>query len=334
MNSIRLDSQKVVHYGANHYGLEYLQHPEIQVAKDLQDSNLTADVFVGRYLVLDFRSEGQCPITAAGLIEYLQTLSPKQVVAVYNTSFSDNLLNYRAEQHSDFLSNFAGWFTNLDTVTDHPELDTKFLCLMRRPSVSRAKFGATLLKSISSLRLSFGCMSQSSGLGEFKSYFEQDLPILIDGTTDRSANTLEHNQNNPVFRQSMFNIVVESGDQSGPATWKSQFVTEKTFKAFGLRQIPIWFSVPGLVNTIRTWGFDMFDDMIDHRYDSIEDESQRMSAVIQQCMSLDRQFTLAQCVDLKTRIAERLDNNYNLLKHIATHRDDKFRDLLKELNET
>lgn len=334
MNSIRLDSSKVVHYGANHYGLEYLEYPENQVAKDLQDSGVTTDVFADRYLVLDFRSEGQCPVTADKLIKYLQTLSPKQVVAVYNTLFDSESLDYRAEQHLDFCSNFAGWFTNLDTVNDIPELDTKFLCLMRRPSVSRAKLGSQLLKSIDSIRLSFGCMSQGSELGEFKSYFDQELPILIDGTTDRFANTLEHNQNNPVFRQSMFNIVVESGDQSGPATWKSQFVTEKTFKAFGLRQIPIWFGVPNLVQTIRTLGFDMFDDIIDHSYDSIDNEERRMEAVVSQCVHLDQQFTLTQCVELKTQLAQRLNNNYNLLKHIATHRDDKFRDLLKELNET
>jgi hypothetical protein len=333
MNSIRLESPKIVHYGANHYGPEYLRDPVTQLEKDLRDSGTNEDIFTGRWIVVDFRTEGQCPLTANSLLRYLQDYPVRGLVAVYNTAFDDLLLTYRAEQHLDFCANFANWFTNLDTVSDQPTIDTKFLCLMRRPSVSRAKLANKLLTSLPSIRLSFGSMCVGSEINEYKQYVDCPLPILIDGHTDRSMNTLEHNQNNPVFRQSLFQVVVESGDQTSPNTWRSLFVTEKTFKAFGLRQIPIWFAVPGLVNVIRSFGFDMFDDIIDHSYDNIANEDLRCQAVVSQCIALDQIYSLEQCQELQIQLANRINNNYNLVKNLAMHRDDRFRNLMKELNE-
>ena len=131
-----------------------------------------------------------------------------------------------------------------------------------------------------------------------------------------------------LYGSTRVNIVTETIYDYTPG-----IISEKTLLAFVAQQIPIVIGHQGIVQHCRELGFDMFDDIIDHGYDSIEDEDQRMNSVVQQCVLLDQRFTLDRCVELKTMLAERLDNNYNLLKQIATHRDDKFRDLLKELNE-
>jgi hypothetical protein len=46
-------------------------------------------------------------------------------------------------------------------------------------------------------------------------------------------------------------------------------VTEKTFHALIAEQIPIIIGYKGIVEHCRQMGFDMFDDLVDHSYDTI-----------------------------------------------------------------
>ena len=50
---------------------------------------------------------------------------------------------------------------------------------------------------------------------------------------------------------------------------KSTFITEKAAKPFLGLQFPIFFAQPNYIQYLRDWGFDMFDDIIDHSYDKI-----------------------------------------------------------------
>jgi hypothetical protein len=160
-----------------------------------------------------------------------------------------------------------------------------------------------------------------------------DLPITLDGIIDRATNNIEHVQTNPIFHSCLFNMVVESSSQSDPGIWRSIFLTEKTFKAFGLRQIPIWFAVPGLVAEVRELGFDMFDDIIDHSYDCVENEHLRFTQVFDQIEKLNSQLDLSQCQQLRDNIHHRLNNNFNMLVHHASIVKPQFQTIIKEFNE-
>jgi hypothetical protein len=46
-------------------------------------------------------------------------------------------------------------------------------------------------------------------------------------------------------------------------------VTEKTFHALMAEQIPIIIGYKGIVEHCRQMGFDMFDDLVDHSYDTV-----------------------------------------------------------------
>jgi hypothetical protein len=94
-----------------------------------------------------------------------------------------------------------------------------------------------------------------------------DLPLLVDGVlTDRVQ---EFDISNTLFQSCLFNIAAETSSQS-EANWRSVFLTEKTWKAVMQRQIPIWYGVSGLVEHVRSLGFDTFDDILDgHQYDTI-----------------------------------------------------------------
>jgi hypothetical protein len=74
-------------------------------------------------------------------------------------------------------------------------------------------------------------------------------------------------------------------------------------------------AVPGLVAEVKKLGFDLFDDICkNHYYDNTQDENVRCEQVAELCGELDRQFSIAQCQELRKNIWNRLESNYNLLK--------------------
>lgn len=48
------------------------------------------------------------------------------------------------------------------------------------------------------------------------------------------------------------------------------FITEKTAKPFFNLQFPIIFGPPGIIKKLKEYGFDIFDDIINHDYDDLE----------------------------------------------------------------
>jgi hypothetical protein len=63
-------------------------------------------------------------------------------------------------------------------------------------------------------------------------------------------------------------------------TEKSFLITEKTqHSVFGCN-FPIWISSPGTVAFLRNMGLDVFDDIVDHSYDTIENPIDRLYTAI------------------------------------------------------
>ena len=60
------------------------------------------------------------------------------------------------------------------------------------------------------------------------------------------------------------------------------FVSEKTWKPIASGQLFLIFSNPGTVNYLRNQGVDVFDDIIDHSYDSNADWQSRLHQIHQQ----------------------------------------------------
>jgi hypothetical protein len=64
------------------------------------------------------------------------------------------------------------------------------------------------------------------------------------------------------------------------------FVTEKTWKPIASKQIFLIFGNPNTISYLRDCGVDVFDDLIDHSYDSIADWQERLHAVHSQLKHL------------------------------------------------
>ena len=87
------------------------------------------------------------------------------------------------------------------------------------------------------------------------------------------------------------------------------------------RQIPIWYGVPGLVEHVRSLGFDTFDDILDHHYDAIQDETQRHRSVFDLIAQLNQQYSLGDCQTLRQQLQPRLEANFEqLLQYFRTNR--------------
>ena len=328
---------KTVHFAGSYYSptlLESTQEVEQQVRLDFEQSIFDLKNAKDYRLLVDFGREGQCEKYADHLVRTLGSLGFRDMLVMFNVPIDTQHLPYKAISLPENMIEHEGWFDLLDSVEYEDRVDSKFLCLMRRPTISRARIAAALLQ-ISSIRLSFASSCRPEQLPEYQQYLPGiDLPILLDDYTIRELNSLEHDQRNPIFHSVLFNLVVETSSQTDYNAWKSIFITEKTFKAFGLRQIPVWFAVPGLVSAVRSLGFDVFDDIIDHSYDSMPEEARRHARVIEQIKSLDHTLSLDRCQHLRTALRDRLDKNYGLVKSMLDRRRDKLKNVLENFYST
>lgn len=84
------------------------------------------------------------------------------------------------------------------------------------------------------------------------------------------------------FANSYMNIVTESAYVSKEEV---VHITEKSFRPFYYYQYPIFLTSPHHVKQLRDWGFDLFDDIIDHSYDLIENDGLRFKSI---CNELNR----------------------------------------------
>lgn len=88
----------------------------------------------------------------------------------------------------------------------------------------------------------------------------------------------------PAYTSCYVNLVTETSVGN-----KQVFLSEKTFKPFTTGQFALWLASPGTVSRLRKFGFDMFDDIIDHRYDLEPNWHTRIDMIHAE---LDRLYTL------------------------------------------
>lgn len=85
-----------------------------------------------------------------------------------------------------------------------------------------------------------------------------------------------------VYGRCAFNIVTETVYDEFPGLY-----SEKTLFAFLAHQIPIIIGTPRLVEKLRVAGFDMFDDVVDHSYDTMANDCR-----VEQALNLNREVIL------------------------------------------
>jgi hypothetical protein len=100
------------------------------------------------------------------------------------------------------------------------------------------------------------------------------------------------------YENSYINVVTES------YFWETEIhITEKAFKPFYFFQLPIFVSSCGYVKKLKElYGFDVFDDLINHSYDNEFSAEKRMLMIVSELISL---------VEKKSDVIEFYKNNQN-----------------------
>lgn len=301
-------------YGASHYSEPWSNSVDATaefVRQDLADSGISFDEFRNAKILLDFRAEGQNDKDILYLVYFLRQQGVKQFAVLFSSLVDTRMLDYPAASMTTSLANHLDWFGKLQKESPQWHVKSDFLCLIRRPNHSRARFASELVKQNIDLKLSFGSMFDSPQLKNYQPYFMQPLPFILDGPLPTYGTELrQHTVTHDLLRSCAVNIIVETSTQTSKS-WRSTLLTEKTFKAFGMLQVPIWWAVPGTVKLARSLGFDVFDNIIDHGYDDVQDESLRQRLVIEQINHLN----LQQPKTFRQRFPVKLQHNYNTLNH-------------------
>ena len=322
MSCIVRNRPGMLRYGAAHYitdQMHMLGYCESQISHDCERSGISAEEFAQSKIILSFLDEGFGPAEIQPLTDILLQTHTGRFMVLFNAHVDVDQLPYPARCFTAWLINRSEYKLDQLRYDFDIDLDRKFLCLLRRPTLNRAHLARFFLDHIGldTVRLSFGSGAQG-GLEQYRDVVGVGLPLLVDGVlTDRVR---EFDISNTQFHSCLFNIAAETSSQS-EANWRSVFLTEKTWKAIMQRQIPIWYGVPGLVEHVRLLGFDTFDDILDHHYDAIQDETQRHQSVFDLIARLNQQYSLGDCQTLRQQLQPRLEANFEqLLQYFRTNR--------------
>ncbi len=315
--SIQIAGDRLIYDAIHHNGTE-LHDPNITLPKISRDIAAHSDALQQyssihpKKLIVSFVNEGHSVRHAEAILPWIEQSFPDHEISFVFSCVDDTVFRkpYRCLplsmiNHKDWLSNLLSQNIDLQRII----LDRKFLCLNRRPNAVRERLVWNLLNELKphAMRVSLGCATEHYwGPGIWIGH-----AITIDGViSDQDKCQVTDNR----FISCLFNVVTESSDQSDPNTWTSRFITEKTWKPFGLCQIPLWMAVPGMVKTVRDLGFDVFDDICDnHSYDTIQDENQRQDALVGLIRSLDQKYSILCCKRLRRQLWSRLYNNHQRL---------------------
>lgn len=87
------------------------------------------------------------------------------------------------------------------------------------------------------------------------------------------------------------------------------FPTEKTLLPIAIGRLPIWIGPMGLVQQVRSQGFDVFDDEINHSYDTVANPKHRIQKAINDNLKI---LTKPYAIEVYNLVQNRLQYNQDL----------------------
>ena len=128
-----------------------------------------------------------------------------------------------------------------------------------------------------------------------------------------------------VIIDSQFSLVIETYfDSPGTIAF-----SEKIFRAIQLPRPILLYSMPGSVKVLKDYGFELFDDIVDHSYDRETNDVKRQVMLLDQlCAWQNRSFTEQNLIDFEQRIK----HNKNLLQDLRSRWPARLNTVLEQLN--
>jgi hypothetical protein len=232
-----------------------------------------------------------------------------------------------------FFWPMRGIWTNkfLPLATHH------YIALARNPKPHRTRFINSLLNRHLE---KYGYYSIGSGVEwsriDYTQYYAQHqlelgiddanlkyFPTFLDGAIEQNYSTdpISYTIDNPKITNALVNVVLETSYEKindGSLTdWSTPMITEKTVKAFALKQIPMILGPLGQVSHTRKLGFDMFDDVVDHSYDFETDPFVRIEKFVNSLQNFITLNPLETLQATKNKLMPRFDSNFKLATDLA-----------------
>ena len=286
--------------------------------EDLESANLTVEDLKQFYIIVNPNWEGHNADDVEPFRLMLSELGfPMCQFGVLFTCYENTAsLPYPAECNIERLVYISSWHANLKKQNiswQNLTMDKKLVILMRRASESRCTIAKKILDTFDSedIRMTLGTFPDMIPTEWREMVSPYPYPMYVDD--DRASNTDQHAPQHNLFYTAPVQLVVESSNQTDRFSWRNIFITEKSYKVFAWHQFPLWYAVPGTVAKLRSAGFDLFDDIIDHSYDNIQDPEIRMNSVVAEA----HKFCTQDLILLRTRHWNRLEYNAQLVQKIT-----------------
>jgi hypothetical protein len=273
------------------------------------------------HVVLDCRLEEYTNYIARDVIKELE-LSPDQLLILTSSDPKNIFSGY--DYIIDNLGDINTYFFYSDLLKrnidwENIEIDIPIISLAGRPTEKRARFMKGLADlTMDKARLSFGnLLPEPLEDQEYNFYadilYPHSFPLMQN--TDGVGISYDHVGEN--LFHSLVSVINETNDFDN----ESILLTEKTFKAFAWHQIPIFNATKGHVEIVRSLGFDLFDDIINHNYDTSPNiHIQKLKILNVVAKFLKDYPTLEDVNNLRKSIFHRLQANNELLYKLYEQR--------------
>ena len=214
---------------------------------------------------------------------------------VWRYSAKDIFVNPILENYTVFLQTMG--YTSVKHSDKHFTLSFPWGYFIRilKPNIKQLdknlKWGFSCLNnSMSMERVLLGSKLQQAGLLDSIIYsqnirFRENLPHLdyysdfvdllpisyYEDTSDHARIAHDHTTNHPAFTDAYCNIAVESACEEYPFTGKTnlEICTEKSYKPFISKQIPLILAGRGHYAYLESLGFEMMSDFLPYGYDNM-----------------------------------------------------------------
>lgn len=209
---------------------------------------------------------------------------------------------------------------DLTPTIDNTKFSKKFLSLNQRYSFYRLQMSKFihdnfLDQSIISCRLNKDTLYSELGrhvlyFGDLINWAELNLPLTIPTSEDRRFEVRDSIEDIILFKDEYFiEVVMETNHRS------SHIFTEKTIRSFLLGKPFILFSGPNSLRNLHKMGFKTFDGIVDERYDSIENTTERFIFIQTEITRLSN-YSIDELKHLANNFSLVFEYNQNLIKEL------------------
>jgi hypothetical protein len=281
-----------------------------------------------------YDEDGQC-FHVKTLLEN-STCDPKKHVLIFNhvVKHEDQLQEYQCLCLPIFMSKEANEFNQQNIKTNWNNKTHTFNFMINKPRLHREfllmlveyfeldnychtlawqhiNFNRTSLKKYTSNRLYHDIIESTSVNIEQTDYKFGPEEVLSQGIKNgnfKNAETYQHLLQKSVFEPSCISLITE------PAFFQKETIhTEKTIMAIYGGTLPIWVGGWRQADYMKSLGFDVFDDVIDHSYQDMPDPFDRCYYAVERNIELLKNFDRVSQFIAKNQ--DRLQHNIKLIEN-------------------